>query len=83
MVNGCQQVEYENLDMLCMNCGIVGHLQTQCSIHATKLVGQIQVGSGRSSTSPKILSYSHNDGIPLMPLAISVAKMNGMPKDSL
>jgi len=30
VVNGWPQVEYENLDLLCMQCGIVGHTCDQC-----------------------------------------------------
>ncbi|KAJ8432637.1 hypothetical protein Cgig2_033510 [Carnegiea gigantea] len=30
VVNGWQHIEYENLDLLCMTCGIVGHLKDKC-----------------------------------------------------
>ncbi|KAJ8438785.1 LOW QUALITY PROTEIN: hypothetical protein Cgig2_009903 [Carnegiea gigantea] len=34
VVNGWQQVEYENLDLLCLSCGIVGHVHTQLHVMA-------------------------------------------------
>jgi len=32
VVNGWQQIEYENLDLLGMSCGIVGHLHGSCPL---------------------------------------------------
>ena len=48
VVNACQQVEYENLDSLCMKCGIVGHLMENCGVKENGNVEGIKVGEGRS-----------------------------------
>ncbi|KAJ8452750.1 hypothetical protein Cgig2_005086 [Carnegiea gigantea] len=60
VVNGWQRIEYENLDLLCLTCGIVGHLEDKCpqlqqTIHAKSTIsGKVLPNSSTPHRLPSI-----------------------------
>lgn len=57
-----QAVEYENLNMVCFNCGLIGHRKDQCSTHYGKIKDPVTVAQDLHREAEKNVHKVNRDG---------------------